>query len=349
MANKKGRKFIPVFENQLYSTLLFTIIAGNNYPKKIAESLNKDFGNVSRQLKFLEKKDFVSVKIEGNKKIFPFEKKIYSVNWNKILDEFIKLLKEQKDEFIEIHKNLKTNIKPERLELLEMLENQGFINNLKKNKYLIYSLKIYFSAITKIKRCSLYNALGYFTFFGDFEFTTLTHPSIRQVISQMDLKKDLEKLEKKKDSYPSFPPKAEENTKEWYDEFRASHDKMMKDMSSRFEGEEKKIQGVINKDMDLRIILKFNEIRRNLSMDLGLQIALNDATEQTAFYVINNNFSKEEIKKYCDEIFFPYSLRYKGVSENLKQEVKEKIENMNENDTNAPKPNEIKHKERIKR
>ena len=55
-----------------------------------------------------------------------------------------------------------------------------------------------------------------------------------------------------------------------------------------------------------------------------------------------------KIKKYCDEIFFPYSLRYKGVSENLKQEVKEKIENMKENDTNAPKPNEIKHKESIK-
>jgi len=341
-----AKKEINVLESSEHSFLIYILNDKEMYASEIAKLVKEQQGTIQRRLMKLRSAGFIKIKEhpEKTKNI-----KLFYVNWNKILEEFIKLLKEQKTEFIDIHKKLKTNIKPERLELLEYLENQGFIKNLKNNKYLLYALKTYFSDISKYKKCSLSHALAYFTFFGDFEFTTLTHPSIRQVISQIELKKDLEKLEQKKDEYPSFPPKAKENTKEWYDEFKASHDKMMKDMSSRFEDEEKKIKEIKEKNLDLKVILQFNEIRKLLGMDLGLQLALNNATEQTAFYVINNIFSKQEIEKYLDDIFFKHSLRYKGVSDDVKQEVREKIENMKENDTNAPKPNEIKHKESIKK
>jgi hypothetical protein len=109
---------------------------------------------------------------------------------------------------------------------------------------------------------------------------------------------------------------------------KKTHDKLMKDMNNRYDREEQKIKQIIQQDKDLDIILKFNEIRKILGMDLGLQIALNDAIEQTAFNVIINNFPKEEIEKYLKEIFLPYSLRYKGVTEEVKKEVKEKIEKM---------------------
>ncbi len=137
--------------------------------------------------------------------------------------------------------------------------------------------------------------------------------------------------------------------KECYNEMKKTHDKLMKDMNTRFDNEEKKITQIKKQDKDLDIILKFNEIRKVLGMDLGLQIALNDAIEQTAFNIIINNFPEEEIDKYLKDIFLPHSLRYKGVTEEVKKEVKEKIENMRENGINAPKPNKITQQEDIKK
>ncbi len=340
-----AKKEINVLESSEHSILIYIINNQEMYASEIARRVKEQQGTIQRRLMKLKTSGLIKIKKHPDK---IKNIKLFYVNWNKILDEFIKLLKEQKDEFIEIHNNLKTNIKPERLELLELLENQGFIKNLKNNKYLKKALIEYFSNISKIKKCSLYNALSYFTFFGDFEFTTLTHPSLRQVISQIELKKDLEKKDKNKQE-DFFNENLKQNSKEWYDEMRKSHDSLMKNITSRYDNEEKKIKEIIENDKDLKNILKFNDIRKILGMDLGLQISLNDAIEQTAFYVINNNFPKQEIEKYLNDIFFKHSLRYKGVSDEVKQEVKEKIENMNENDTNAPKPNKIKHKESIKK
>jgi predicted transcriptional regulator len=336
-----AKKEINVLESSEHSLLIYIINNKEMYASEIARRVKEQQGTIQRRLMKLKNSDFIKIKKHPDK---IKNIKLFYVNWNKILEEFVKLLKEQKDEFIEIHNNLKTNIKPERLKLLELLENQNFIKNLQNNKYLKKALIEYFYNISKIKKCSLYNALGYFTFFGDFEFTTLTHPSIRQVISQIELKKNLEKKDENNQE-DFFNKNLKQNSKEWYDEMRKSHDNLMKNMTSRMDYEEKKIKEIIENDVDLKNILKFNDIRKFLGMDLGLQISLNDAIEQTAFYVMNNNFSKQEIEKYLDDIFFKHSLRYKGVSDNVKQEVREKIENMKENDTNAPKPNEIKHKE----
>jgi len=336
-----AKKEINVLESSEHSILIYIINNQKMYASEIARRVKEQQGTIQRRLMKLKTSGLIKIKKHPDK---IKNIKLFYVNWNKILDEFIKLLKEQKDEFIEIHNNLKTNIKPERLELLELLENQGFIKNLKNNKYLKKALIEYFSNISKIKKCSLYNALGYFTFFGDFEFTTLKHTSLQQVISQIELKKDLEKKDKNKQE-DFFNKNLKQNSKEWYDEMRKSHDSLMKNITSKYDNEEKKIKEIIENDKDLKNILKFNDIRKILGMDLGLQISLNDAIEQTAFYVINNNFPKQEIEKYINDIFFKHSLRYKGVSDEVKQEVKEKIENMKENDINAPKPNKTKHKE----
>lgn len=323
-----AKKEINVFDSIEHSLLIYVLNNKIMYASEIARLVKEKQGTTQRRLMKLESSGFVKIK-EHPKKIKNI--KLFSVNWDKILYEFIKLLKEQKGEFVRIHNNIKTNIKPERLQLLNLLEDKEFIENLKSNKYLKKALSEYFTAISRIKKCSLNQALVYFTFFGNFEFTTLTHPSIRQVISQIELKKDIEKIDKK----------VVDNN-----EMKKTHDKLMKYMNTRFDNENKKIEQIKQQDKDLDIILKFNEIRKILGMDLGLQIALNDAIEQTAFNIIINNFSKEEIDKYIKEIFLPYSLRYKGVTEEVKKEVKE---NMRENGINAPKPNEIKHKESIKK
>lgn len=338
-----AKKEINVFDSAEHSLLIYVLNNKEMYASEIARLVKEKQGTTQRRLMKLESSGFIKIK-EHPEKIKNI--KLFSVNWDKILEEFIKLLKEQKEEFIKIHNNLKTNIKTERLQLLNLLENKEFVKNLKTNVYLKKALSEYFTAISRIKKCSLYQALGYFTYFGDFEFTTLTHPSIRQVISQIYLKKDLEEIDKKVDYEKSTPA---QSTKKWYEEMKKTNDKLMKDMNNRYDREEQKIKQIIQQDKDLDIILKFNEIRKVLGMDLGLQIALNDAIEQTAFNVIINNFPKEEIEKYLKDIFLPYSLRYKNTNEEVKQEVIKKIENMRQNGINAPKPTEIKHKEEIKK
>jgi hypothetical protein len=101
MKSKKGRVFTAVPNNVLYSNILFSISASNNYPQKVAESLNKNTANILRQLALLEKQKYVSSKLEGNKVVFPFEKRIYSINWPKIHSLFIERIaskiKEEKD------------------------------------------------------------------------------------------------------------------------------------------------------------------------------------------------------------------------------------------------------------
>lgn len=336
-----AKKEINVLESEEHSFLVYSINDKEMYASEIARSVNEQQGTTQRRLMKLRKAGFIGIKEHPEKKK---NIKLFYVKWDKIMSEFIRLLQEQKKEFIEIHNKIKTNIKKERLELLENLDKKEFITQLINNKYLLYSLKIYFYGISHLKKCSLSQALAYFTFFGDFEFTTLTHPSLRQVISQIELEQDLKKLEERKENTP-FPPKSKQNSKEWYDEFKKFYDKDLKRNLSRFEKEDNKIKEIIKKDKDLEVILKFNDIRRILGMDLGLQIALNDAIEQTAFNVIANNFKKEEIENYCSNIFFPHSLRYKDIPEDLKKKVKEKIEKMYKNGFNAPKSKQNKHKE----
>lgn len=88
MKKHKGRVLIPIPHNKLYSQILFTIGAGNNYPKKIAESLGREVANTHKQLNILEKKGYVKSKLEGNKNVFPFEIRVYEIEWQKIIEEF---------------------------------------------------------------------------------------------------------------------------------------------------------------------------------------------------------------------------------------------------------------------
>src|SRR3989344_2174888 len=95
---KKGKQRIPVIENVIYSSLIYQIASGNNYPQKIFDSLKKPTSIIVRQLKTLKEECFVFSEYKEDKSIFPMQRQtIYSINWKKIIEEFIKYINENID------------------------------------------------------------------------------------------------------------------------------------------------------------------------------------------------------------------------------------------------------------
>jgi len=90
MANKTGRKPILIIESYPYSNIIFLVASGFNYPKSIAEKRNVAVFPTTRQLKTLESKKFLISLNKTKDKNFPQNKKMYVVNWDKIIEEFIK-------------------------------------------------------------------------------------------------------------------------------------------------------------------------------------------------------------------------------------------------------------------
>jgi len=294
-------KEIPCFESPAHSTLIFVLNRNKMYASEIAKKVREQQGTIQRRLMKLKKEGFVNLE-EHPKKLKNI--KLFSVNWNNVFNEFFRLLKEHKKEFLEIHKRLKTNIQPDKLENLKLLDSKQYLEAMKKNKYLNTALSEYFSSISKIKVCSLSQALFYFVFFGNFEFIYSSHPSIYGFLSWKDTIKHLEKKDKKWEKFPK--------SKEEFKQFKEMHNRLMADMRKTQEEYDNKIKKLINRDKDLRNMLFFDKIIKLLGSDLGLQIALNDAIELTAFSIIQSNFKKEEVEKYKDNLFFKHSKRSCG-------------------------------------
>jgi len=88
-----ARTLIPIPENILYSKIIFSIAKGNNYAQKISEDIEKDTGNLAKQLSLLKKEGFLYSKQEIDKSKFPMSKiRYYSINWDKINSEFFKTI-----------------------------------------------------------------------------------------------------------------------------------------------------------------------------------------------------------------------------------------------------------------
>lgn len=93
---KKGKNFVDIIENRVYSRIIFDLANNEKYVSEIANSLHCDTGNLSRQLKLLKEEGFVNSKIKKNTSKFPMERKtIYFLNFDKIISEFSNFLKEK--------------------------------------------------------------------------------------------------------------------------------------------------------------------------------------------------------------------------------------------------------------
>lgn len=88
MNNILGRKKIKVYDSISYSQIIFLVSSGENYPQKIAIKRKKEVSPTAKQMSELKQKDFLISINEVEEKNFPQNKKIYSVNWSKISEEF---------------------------------------------------------------------------------------------------------------------------------------------------------------------------------------------------------------------------------------------------------------------
>jgi len=84
-----GSKSRYVIENEGYSKIIFSMARGNTYLQKISEDLEDNPSNIIKKLKILERKGYLISKIEGNKKVFPFERKVYAIPSKKLVKDFI--------------------------------------------------------------------------------------------------------------------------------------------------------------------------------------------------------------------------------------------------------------------
>jgi hypothetical protein len=92
-----GRNKINVIESVPYSELIFLIASGKNYALEIAEARGKkDSSPTAKQLKQIEKRGFLK---SHKEKLL--NKTIYSVNWEKIGEEFIEFLKNEKKLYLD--------------------------------------------------------------------------------------------------------------------------------------------------------------------------------------------------------------------------------------------------------
>jgi len=333
-----GRTQIEVIDSIPYSQLVFLVASGKSYALTIAEARGKkDSSPTAKQLKQLEARGFLKSQKEKL-----LNKTIYSVNWNKILDEFFLFLKERKEGFIDSHNRLKTNVSPEILERLKLLDNKDFVKDMKANKYLNQFLKEYLSSI-RDRSCSLYEAFAYFLVYVSFDFIYSTNPNLYYILSLGEGTNSfkIEEKERKKEREKLLSTK----TKEKWVEAKEKIKTISSLLDKKHQEIRDKIKRLSEEDRDLKNILFFEKIRNTLSSDLGLQIALNNATELTAFYLLKNHFSEERIKE-CAEKFLRASDRYKNVPQELIEEVKKKIEieNLPKNSFKVAKPTENRHK-----
>lgn len=157
---KQGRKKLEEknpLDNPIYSSFIFAISSEINYPKAISDHLKRNAGNVWNQLNYLYKNNFISFVIVGDEKVFPFEKKIYSINWGKIIEEFIKKIKEKTD-ILKEYENKNDNsiakkyfsITSKQLNVIDNLENIEYCKRLQTNSYLLYFLKSFFSEMSNL-------------------------------------------------------------------------------------------------------------------------------------------------------------------------------------------------------
>ena len=191
-----GRKFIPVKDNLLYSKFIYCIAGGNDYNKLISELLDKEDSNTQRQLTKLEKLGWISSKKIINKKVFPMEqKRIYSVNWEKIIESFLETIKERKELTMNLERVVddKTGkeFKEFRTPNLNKIREKKFMDKLKKNEYLILFFKIYFNSIWNLlEKKNDITMIGYFEIlmYSGFDYTG-KEKNLLKWLEKFDVKK----------------------------------------------------------------------------------------------------------------------------------------------------------------
>lgn len=135
---------IPNVSPELTS-ILFSVLKGNDYAQKIAADLNKSPSTLVRQLQKLEKIGMINSKKEKL-----LNKTIYNVDWGKIEDIFLKIFDSRLDVFIESYKEALTNpfifelFKSSKVNIKRIKKDSNIVIKKLFNKEILKDMLIYF-------------------------------------------------------------------------------------------------------------------------------------------------------------------------------------------------------------
>jgi hypothetical protein len=343
MVKRLGRKQIEVINSIPYSEIIFLIASGENYPQAVAEKRKKEISPTAKQMNELKEKGFLISINEKEKKNFPQNKKYFSVNWKKIIEEFIRYVNENIDYVCSENERLKLNLKNTIKgfeERVKQAKDKKFQEDLKKNNYLQTFFHNYYSEIGKLKEnWTISSTFDFLSFFGDLNFIYAWGSShdfynIEKVLLYI--------LTQSESSFPEWLIK-ENKPKNEQEEFERDK-KIHKHTTTEFKELENKRKEQLNKILgDNKEVVELyilDRILQVIKIKPSLQLGLNNATRQTGKEIFKRAISKEQIKKYA-ELKNKYNL-FNSIQEQeqLQKDLKEII---GENGFKVTKPTENKH------
>jgi hypothetical protein len=288
----RGRKAIPIIESLPYSSIIFLIASGTNYPEAISKARKTNSSSTVKQLEALKNAKFLN----EPKKEKLLNKTIYSVNWEKIIKEFIKALQEHKEDVLKQDEFLRTNLKEafkKSFNYLDYLENKEFIKSIKQNNYLIEYLKVYFSDISKTSlNYSIANALSYILFFADFNFLTSVSRNIQKISYFLEQQK--RKTIPKNLIGMSEEKWKEVDMKQWNKNLKETFSENLKNV---FDTAQERTNEIAQKDKELTELAILNNIFQVLKVELTLQVSLNQTLEKVSDIIIKKHFTEEEYQR----------------------------------------------------
>lgn len=306
--NGSGRNLIQVIDSIPFSQLIFLTSSGKNYAIAIAKARGReDSSPTAKQLKQLVKRKFLSEKKERL-----LNKTIYSVNWEKLIEELLKKLRENLEIVLkEIEEN---NLDFNRIfenfeEIIFRAKDKKFEEKIKKNKYLIKFLISYFSYIanSRATKTTISEAFSFLFYFENLNFikgweTSSSFYSLEKILNTSAMHHAHSKLKSEMAKNPSKFSKTRigDEVFELKEEFKKEN---------------------LKRDSDLEDLFFLGEIFKVVKFKPSLKIGLGEGVNSVGTEILKNNFTNEEIKQYFDSFYF-VSLDYE---EQIRKELSELI------------------------
>jgi len=302
----QGKQRLAVIESPIYSDLIFQVALKNNYAQKIYDysGKKKSASVISRQLDILEREEgFLKSETKEDKTVFPMQKlRVYSVNWNKIVREFIRYVEKNIEYVLSENKRLGMNL--DKIikgfnERIEKSKDKKFQEDLCKNSYLQIFFEEYYSEIARLKeRWTITATFDFLSFFGNLNF-------IYQWGSSHDfynIEKVFYILNQSESTFPEWIGTEEEpKTKE---ERLERSEKIHKHINTEFkslEGKrENQLKEILDNHKELVELYILDRILQIIKIKPSLQLGLNNATNETGKAIFKNIIDKDQVKKYFE-------------------------------------------------
>jgi hypothetical protein len=314
----RGRKPIPIIDSTPYSSIVFLIASETNYPEAISKARGTDSSSTVKQLETLKREQFLN---EPTKEKL-LNKTIYSINWERVIEEFIKYIKDSVDYVISEEKRIGLNLNLLYVgyeKRVELLKQKDFQDKLKQNKYLLKFFQSYYSKIGELKESwSIKATFDYLCFFGNLNFLK----KLNCASYYYNLEKALEQFSHTNPvDYPNSKlPETKEEKKEFINKFSEQIENQRKNDKNRL----KKLR---IKNPEIVQLFNLGHILEIAKLKPALRMGLENGIIEVGKEIFYNVFSPEEIKDYVHKLENPILHFERDLEEieNIRKELSEKI------------------------